>query len=246
MKPSSSRGFTLIELLVVIAIISLLVSILMPSLKRAKYLTLRTMCASNQHNLGLGMHQYNMEYGGLPIGHYGYLGQHKWGSYMMNWGNSPEANMLLGKLWHGELAVDGRLFYCPLESEDERLMYNTEYNTWPPEEGTTFCRSSYATRPSISWNHFWWPNNMPELPSSLPAQTAMLSDYVFGPDSLNRHPEGVNVSYGDGSTHWVEVERFQESLDDLPTGLLVNVGAAYDEVYLSDDGESGLWADFDR
>ena len=39
-------GFTLIELLVVIAIISLLVSILIPSLKRAKELTRRVICSS--------------------------------------------------------------------------------------------------------------------------------------------------------------------------------------------------------
>ena len=47
------RGFTLIELLVVIAIISLLVSILIPSLKRAKELARRAVCASNLHQPGL-------------------------------------------------------------------------------------------------------------------------------------------------------------------------------------------------
>ena len=48
-----SRGFTLIELLVVIAIISLLVSILVPSLQRTKKLTHRVTCASNLKQLGL-------------------------------------------------------------------------------------------------------------------------------------------------------------------------------------------------
>jgi len=58
---SSLIGFTLIELLVVIAIISLLVSILLPSLTKAKELARRVACASNLHNLGIGFHIYASE-----------------------------------------------------------------------------------------------------------------------------------------------------------------------------------------
>ena len=52
------RGFTLIELLVVIAIISLLVSILLPSLSRAKDLARRAVCATNLRNIGTGLAMY--------------------------------------------------------------------------------------------------------------------------------------------------------------------------------------------
>ena len=53
-----SCGFTLIELLVVIAIISLLASILMPSLHRARELTKRVTCGSSLKQIGLGMKMY--------------------------------------------------------------------------------------------------------------------------------------------------------------------------------------------
>jgi len=51
-------GFTLIELLVVIAIISLLVSILLPSLTKAKDLAMTVKCMSNLKNTGLAMLMY--------------------------------------------------------------------------------------------------------------------------------------------------------------------------------------------
>lgn len=47
------KGFTLIELLVVIAIIALLLSIIMPSLKRAKEAAKNLMCKSNLKSVGV-------------------------------------------------------------------------------------------------------------------------------------------------------------------------------------------------
>jgi prepilin-type N-terminal cleavage/methylation domain-containing protein len=52
------KGFTLIELLVVVAIIALLISILLPSLARAREITKRAVCASNLRGIGQGMKVY--------------------------------------------------------------------------------------------------------------------------------------------------------------------------------------------
>jgi prepilin-type N-terminal cleavage/methylation domain-containing protein len=56
---SRRKGFTLIELLVVVAIIALLISILLPSLARAREITKRAVCASNQRGIGQGMKVYS-------------------------------------------------------------------------------------------------------------------------------------------------------------------------------------------
>lgn len=52
------RGFALIELLVVIAILALLLSIILPALRKAKVQTARIVCMSNLRQLGVGMLMY--------------------------------------------------------------------------------------------------------------------------------------------------------------------------------------------
>lgn len=62
-------GFTLVELLVVISIISLLLSLLVPSLSRVRLLTKSIVCRSNLHGQGTGLQGYLATYRFYPGGH---------------------------------------------------------------------------------------------------------------------------------------------------------------------------------
>ena len=66
-------GFTLIELLVVIGIIALLISILLPSLSRARTSAKNVKCLSNLRQIGAGFHLYASDHESrLPPMHIGY------------------------------------------------------------------------------------------------------------------------------------------------------------------------------
>jgi len=72
------RGFTLIELLVVVAIIALLIAILLPSLARAKQVSIRTQCGTNLSAIGRAMQAYNAEYSYVALSQRGWFNTSGW------------------------------------------------------------------------------------------------------------------------------------------------------------------------
>ncbi|NBB95775.1 MAG: prepilin-type N-terminal cleavage/methylation domain-containing protein [Planctomycetes bacterium] len=64
-RPGAGRGFTLIELLVVIAIISLLASLILPSLNRATGVARQVVCLANQHAVAVTFPLYAQDWDGL-------------------------------------------------------------------------------------------------------------------------------------------------------------------------------------
>lgn len=59
-------GFTLLELLVVVAILALLMSILLPSLSRARESARRSVCGAHMHGVMNAWEVYATEFGSLP------------------------------------------------------------------------------------------------------------------------------------------------------------------------------------
>ncbi len=144
-------GFTLIELLVVVAIIALLISILLPSLARARELAKRVVCMSNLKGIGNSCHIYanenydlfpvaphNGDGGGLAIGVIGERGSAVTGNSVatdFTFSDNPSTSACMWILVREGGTSPGQ-FYCP-SSNDEKdatertgSMYDfTGYNT---------------------------------------------------------------------------------------------------------------------
>lgn len=106
-----SRGFTLIELLVVIAIIGLLVSILVPSVARAKQLAAKVRCGVHLHGLAQAHQLYAGENRDFLPGIRGVCerpagGNAPWGI----WACEP---IETGLLYQAGLVAEPNLWLCP-------------------------------------------------------------------------------------------------------------------------------------
>lgn len=116
----SQKAFTLIELLVVIAIISMLLSIVLPSLKMAKEYAMRLRCANNLKNMGNILHIYAQQYKDfLPEPYYAAhpSGAASYFMFLINPALPRETRIQekynMGPLWTLGLIDTSQTFYCP-------------------------------------------------------------------------------------------------------------------------------------
>ena len=138
MRPRGDRNaaFTLVELLVVIAIIAVLISILLPSLNKARQAAIRVQCASNLRGIGQAVIMYaNQNRGALPICQF-------WGEvndilepgrteYMYMEGATPNNWQNLGRLQGAGLIKDGRAFFCNANKFPDSQYELYKNPSWP-------------------------------------------------------------------------------------------------------------------
>lgn len=121
------KGFTLIELLVVIAIIALLVSILLPSLQKAKDAAKSAVCCSNVKGIHTIAQLYRNDYNGfLPA----LSGDKHWANPVVKTQNATGGGCMVQLQAYEagyekpdeDVEFKSELFVCPEERDPQRLM----------------------------------------------------------------------------------------------------------------------------
>ena len=232
----SARAFTLVELLVVIGIIAVLISLLLPSIAKAREAANRAACLSNLRQVHLAFFQYGLANRDMvPIGHRSDSKQFN----SMVYSTTVSRWVLFGLLQQGGFIPAPKVLFCPSEV-NEKFMFDTAANPWPALNATptTNVQSGYGTRPE---------HRIADVPPLvLPRFVRFRNSAIFADLTaarvrvVTRHRAGVNVLYGNGGARWVDLKAFDQPEAIWPEPPAGPPVATYNPTH------DTIWAAFDR
>ena len=192
-------GFTLIELLVVVAIITLLVSILLPSLQQARELARRAVCKANLHHIAAAELMYSNDYRDMtPRLHgnenivYGYAAWWPDAEYMSTGGSGPVGLGLLVS----DYSPGGQMFFCPTLWHSSHIYDGViGWSQW----GTPYD--------GVAYNGFVCIGYFARRSQKVSYETrALCSDVWYEAHKYRGHMDGINTCYTDASVQWLARE----------------------------------------
>lgn len=184
------KGFTLVELLVVIAIISILASMLLPALSRAKGEAKRILCANNVKQLGLGMIQYTYDNSGrYPPGNPNENATRTWDSVISEYvGRDLTDDEINGGIITRNMPLN-KLFECPNQrvapGPDDSFARSYSVNGWKIWGDATNSPlvDGYGVIAQGHKEH-WHSRRVTELTS--PSGTILFGEYEHADNVLGR------------------------------------------------------------
>ncbi len=235
------KGFTLIELLVVIAIIALLVSILLPSLKRAKDLAMNVVCKTNVRGIGMASALYRNDFDDT----FPYAAPETYG--LLPATIVTVATYMTGGLGEADGVLPSYDFICNTPAEDRILYpYAEDTNIWKcPSDHWDFWGGCAPAGVDETWKYYgssysfntgnggsgglYWGRKGADV--SQPSVTIQYGEYVVNNFWANSWPlpEGAGVRFHDQDNPYANIVFVDGHVD-----FVLMLGGA--EWQVADDG----------
>ncbi|MGQ9525167.1 MAG: type II secretion system protein [Armatimonadota bacterium] len=214
-------GFTLIELLVVIAIIAILAAILFPVFAKAREKARQAACLSNQKQISRAMSLYLQDNDELFPGYTLVIGS--WTGWLWPTALKPYIKF--------DPKNEGNVYWCPSTSgvggkvAAEWGSAATGWHVvwggpWKAEESGSYCHNGWtygygeSEFKTIAETPFTtdglWIDSWPEKGERLPRDRFYGEDTGMGRIALNRHNGGITITFADGHTKWVQIEKLPQ------------------------------------
>lgn len=266
--PTGRSGFTLVELLVVIGVIAILVSLLLPAMRKARESARRVNCLSNMRQVYTQVLLYSQAHRDQVLMGFSRT-DYKRTHVVWEVSSGVGFMSMWGRMYLAGYMKQPRTYYCPSET-DIAYQFGTSSNLWPPGHWMRsashppapgaanvgiLTQISYGFRPvKTSWGglapQVYDSPFVIKQPANLPKLTKYRNKTVLAEAVLTtlrittRHKNGINVMRGDGSGRWVPFSAFKTNLDlHATTGVNTHM---LNEVGPYDQAATGVWVDLDR
>lgn len=226
-KRLNRHAFSLIELLVVIAIVALLMSVLLPSLSRARRLAKWTLCNSQLRQMSIAVGFYASDNNDVapPVDHrpYNYWfhkiakylgdeeyerrphGRHTGPMGIMICPETQLTNTGKPRALHSWSFMGGRGSYGMNLWLDPNGLYQRQFK--PEKYHRKFHTTSHTTLVPVFADSFWvggWPDDFDIAPNNLWLGHSHHRKGMFmGRFCINRHDMAINVTFADGTARRV-------------------------------------------
>ena len=186
----------------VIAIIAILAALLVPAMKKARYMALRASCSVNIRQQLIGITSYARDHDGTspPL-----IDRHKVGWPGDNWMRDFDLNDWggLGLLWTGDYVKWYSAYLCPAGLHTKNLLLASWPNGQPATPENPGIHGSYVIETEYMVRNLYYQNGVYEESNGLiDSQMGLVAVYDGVQGFSLRHQDGLNVGYYDGHIAW--------------------------------------------